>query len=266
MIGNKVREIGDLFNKGLVVVLDPLDTNVIDMSDRRQNVTYSVTFDEDRANSLFKQYPLVSHFDIKNIDKLFREKSVDTIVIDGSLHELFSREKNARENTNVSYNRLAGGKAVQQLFDNCYKILKDGGVLIIEGACKLDDHLYDEVYITPDKNFLIFLDYYLSFPNNIDKIETNEKGQLKMNLNTFVNVASAIDHITGDSQAGEKEYNFTTFDGLIGQIKKSGFSNITHDNFIDWTLQDLAQKVNFYNGTTNETKLPMVNYRIVAEK
>lgn len=264
----------NLVKMGKVLLVDFQDDVLFNPLEAMGNIVFGVTSNTELADKMYQGgFDNVFVFDTVNMDMLFHENEFDTIIVDGGLHEMFTRYRNGNASEKIEFNRKAGAKSMVTFFVKAYDMLKDGGKLIIRDYSLPDvEYENDNIMIGRDENFENYLQKYLESEMNQGLWINNEyKRTVDENLdiiffkiNELINVFASI--IEGKPNSQDKEFAFLSFRGIIKYLELSGFEQIEFDTFSDERMIILAQHLKYKNYSRDENLLPDTNMLLVATK
>lgn len=264
----------NLIKQGTILLIDFQDDVLFNPLETMGNIVFGVTSNNELAERMYQGgFDNVFSFDSVNLDALFHDNEFDTIIVDGGLHEMFSRYRNSNISDKLEFNRKAGGKSVVTFFVKAYDKLKDGGKLIIRDYALPDvEHEGDIIYINRDENFENYLERYLEDEMNrgLDiNIEFSRTLEINLNfifcrINELINIFASI--VEGKPDSQRKEFAFLPLRSIIRYLELSGFEQIEYETYSDDRIIILAQHLNYQNQTQEKNVLPDTNFLLVATK
>lgn len=264
----------NLVKQGTILLVDFQNDVLFNPLEAMGNIVFGVTSNNELANKMYQGgFDNVFVFDTVNMDMLFHENEFDTIIVDGGLHEMFTRYRNGNASDKLDFNRKAGAKSMVTFFVKAYDMLKDDGKLIIRDYALPDvEYENDDVMVSRDKDFENYLQKYLESEMNQGLWVNNEYQRtvdenldiIFFKINELINVFASI--IEGKPDSQDKEFAFLSLRGIMKYLELSGFEQIEYDTFSDERLIILAQHLKYKNYSQEKNILPDTNFLLVATK
>lgn len=259
---------------GKVLVVDNQESVLFNPLEDMGNVVFGVTGNENVASKMFENgFNNVFHFDSVNIDMLFHDNEFDTIIVDGGLHEIFTRYRNSNYSDKLEFNRKAGGKNMVKFLVKAYDKLKTGGKLIIRDYSLPDiEYEKDNILIKRDKDFENYLQGYLENEMNrslwanksYSKTLDENLDNIIFNIDELINVFASI--IEGFSDSPSKEFAFLPLRSILKYVELAGFEDIKYEAYTDERLLVLASHLHYKNASREQNILPDTNFIMIATK
>lgn len=261
MTPERLQDLTRLVKGQRVLILGVTDTALMDRLEAQGKTVIGITSDEEFAYEIYHGgKDNIFLMNEENVTAIIGENSFDTVILDDTLHEVFSRVRNNGEDKNEAFNRMNGGKQVVLMLSDLFDIVADDGRLVIRDVADVSEEFrYDFVSLKTTDSLVDFLMTYLEFERNQSAIVVQEERTV-MQLNTFINVANSYAYGTNDI-----EYNFMTVEDLRIWCNEMGFEKFHVDLFVDEVVENVAKEFGFYN-LVHENILPHTDFIAVIEK
>ena len=258
----RLQDLTRLVKGQRVLILGMTETTLMDNLEAQGKAVIGITSDEEFAYNVYHGgRDNVFLMNEENVTAIIGENSFDTVILDDTLHEVFSRVRNSEEVVNESIDRIKAGRAVISMLSDLFEIIKDDGRIVIRDIADVaEEFRYDFVSLKTSDSLIKFLENYAKFERNQKNPIVVQEERTVMQLNTFIDVANNYAYHTNDMK-----YNFLTVDDLRIWSQEMGFTKFHVDLYVDEVVEDVAKLFDFYN-LVHENILPHTDFIAVIEK
>lgn len=227
------------YKRGNILVLGFSDSKILKDLDDEYNTLFGVSFDSKAVQDAYNEgFYNVFDYNITNINKLFSDGLFDTIILDRTLHKVFT----LNQNQSVSKSAITGAQKTIVMMSQIWGLLKDDGIVIIQDSVKpVTSFRYDVVSYVPTEEFEEYLTDIEEI-KNVVKLAEKQGDRDVLTLIDFLSFAKGyientmdIEYMPFDPQ--ELQYYLD----LVGFKIVKAFSNV------DKKLIEFARNVGFYN-------------------
>lgn len=246
-------KIEEEYKKGNVLVLGFEDTNLLHKLNKDDNALFGVSFDSKAVqNAYYEGFQNVFEYNITNIKNLFSDNLFDTIILDHTIHKVFT----LNQNQGFKKSSINGGKKTVWMMSQIWDILHEDGILIIEDTLKPSTVFRcDTISYKIDDDFEDFL-------NDMENVKLNAEDDNRRTMNL-------IDFLLLSERYLNKNLNEEYFPFDVQELEyylsMVGFETLEASAFVESKMADFANKISFYN-LSHENVLPSTLYQLKLKK